>query len=351
MTIAGESDEDATTMMIGDETPLAGKYYALIKGSSDVVTVGSSLQTTADKTLFQLRDKTVAAFDTDDVQRIEVQSEPLTYTVERSGDDNWIITKPVQGLADESTLRTFLNTIKGAEVKQFIDEDPEMLASYGLAEPATKVVFWTGEPGNEAGWASRALLLGATSPTENIYAMRDSESNVFAISPNEFKDMPVSWGDLRKFKISNMRSWGVKRLTVASAGEVILDASNESSDWFIQQPEQGKADYSAVSEVVRSIVELEASSFVEGATSDYGLDSPELVIMLSGEDGEETIALAKPSDSDPTSVRSMYYGARQNPLEIYAISNGAIRLLLDKIDQVKVTQPFVEDETETPGEE
>ncbi|MDP8242994.1 MAG: DUF4340 domain-containing protein [Candidatus Hinthialibacter antarcticus] len=348
VTIAGENDENATTMLIGDEAPLAGKHYALIKGSSDVVTVGSSLQSTADKTLFQLRDKAVVGFETDDVQRIEVQCDPIAYTVERSGDNKWVLTEPMQGLADESTLRTFLNTIKGAEIKQFIDEAPDMLASYGLSEPATKVVFWTGKPGDPAGWSARALHLGATGLTENIYAMRDGENNVFAISPNEFNDMPTSWGDLRKFKISNMRSWGVKRFSVASAGEIILEASNEASDWIIQQPEQGKADYSAVSDVVRGIVELEATRFVEGATAEYHLDKPDLVISLFGEDGEEeTILLSNSVGSDDPSVRSMYYGARQDPLEIYAISSGAIRLLMDKIGQVKVTSPSDENEVET----
>lgn len=344
VTIAGATKEVETTMLIGDETPVPGKYYALIKGSSDVVTVGSSLQTTANKTLFQLRDKTVVAFKPDDVQRMEVQTKPITYTVERKGDDKWTISGPVQGLADESKLRTFLNKIKGAEVKQFIDENPEMLASYGLVEPATKIVFWTGKPGNEASWSSRTLMFGNVSESENVYAKRDGEKNVFEISPNELNDLPLSWNDLRKSKISNMRTWGVQRFTIASAGEVILEASKEASDWFIQQPEQGKADYSAVSDVVRGIIELEASEFVEGATQDYGLDHPELVINLFGDEGNETISLAKSQNSDDATSQAIYYGARQGPLEIYAVRSGAIRLLMDKISQVKVTKPVEEAE-------
>ncbi len=351
VTLSDEAGENTTTMSIGDEAPLQSRYYALIKGSSDVITVGSSLQSTANKTLFELRDKTVVAFETDDVQRIDVQCAAIAYTVERKGEDGWIVTEPVEGLADESKLRSFLNTIKGSEIKQFIDEEPELLASYGLAEPATKVVFWTGEPGNEASWASRALLVGATSLSENVYAMRDGDKNVFAISPNEFNDMPLTWDDLRKTKISNMRSWGVKRFSIVSAGDVIFEASNEASDWIVQQPQQGKADYSAVSDIVRSIVELEATDFVEGATSEYGLDSPDLVISLFGEDENETIELAKLDSESETTTQTMYYGARQDPLEIYSISNGAIRLLLDKIEQVEVTQPESEDETEPSSED
>ncbi|MBZ0257700.1 DUF4340 domain-containing protein, partial [bacterium] len=262
------------------------------------------------------------------------------------GDDKWVISEPVQGLADESKLRTFLNKIKGAEIKQFIDEDPEMLASYGLNEPATKVVFWTGKPGNEASWSSRALMFGDVSESENVYTKRDGEKNVFEISPNELNDMPISWNDLRKSKISNKRTWNVQRFTVASAGDVILEASKESSEWYLKQPQQGKADFSSVSDVLRGIVELQASEFVEGATQDYGLDHPDLVFNLYGDEGDETISLAKSEDSDDPTSQAMYYGARQNPLEIYAIRSGAIRLLMDKISQVKVTKPAVEPEPE-----
>lgn len=352
VSLADESGETRSGLWIGAESPVAGRYFALIAGTSDVVTVGSSLHSTADKTMFDLRDKSLLDYETENVQRVEVDSDTIAYTVERQGENEWTIAEPVVGRADESTLRTFLNRIKNAEIKQFIDEEPEMLAAYGLSEPATKVVFWTGEPGDESGWTSRALLLGATSSvTDNIFAKRDGETRVFAISPNEFNDMPTEWESLRKYKITDMRSWNVNRFNVISAGETILSASKDSGDWFVTAPEEGKADFSSVSDVVRGIVDLEAAGFVEGATQNYGLDAPELVITLMGDDGEETIALARQEIGDATLQQTTYYGARENPLEIYSLSGGAIRLLLDKIDQVSVIQPSEPAQDETTESE
>ncbi|MBI1387064.1 MAG: DUF4340 domain-containing protein [bacterium] len=338
--VLSATDGRSDTVFIGAKSPVSGRYFARVGGASDVVTVGSSLHDTANKSLFELRDKTLVELETDKVQRIEVKTPQIAYTVEKRGENEWVITDPVQGRANESKLRTFINRMKSAEIKQFIDENPDIPATYGLAEPATRVAFWTGDPGAESSWASRAIVLGGTSETTDyVYASREGQKTVFAITPNDFNDMPITWKDLRQTKIASTHSWDVKQFKIVSAGETILEASKDGGDWMSLAPQQGKADYSKVSELVRGIVDLEASDFVQGATTDYGLDHPDLTIELQSDAGTETIALAKQTIGDASSTRetTVYYGARENPLEIYSVSSGEIMLLLDKVKLVNIT--------------
>jgi len=239
-----------------------------------------------------------------------------------------------------------VNRIRGGEIKNFVDENPESLASYGLIGPATKLVFWTGQPGNESSWASRALLLGATSATDQIYAMREGQKNVFTVNPQDFNNVPAHLEDLRQKKVCSMKYWDVDRLNVVSAGQTILEASKSAGNWTMLQPKQGTANYNSVSEAARAIADLEAAGFVLGTTEEYGLGSPELVISLekhsSGAIGgtaqeatgvvRETLALAFPPNQP--AGEEFYYGARMDPLEIYRIKKSSVDELLAKASAV-----------------
>lgn len=346
VSLAGVGGATKAEILLGAQTPTTGKYYAMVKGSSEVVTVMSSLYSAVDKQLHDLRDKTILDMQAEDVQRVQIAQGDMNVSLDKRGTDQWVITQPIQARADETKIRDMVNRIRGGEIKNFVDENPESLASYGLIGPATKLVFWTGQPGNESSWASRALLLGATSATDQIYAMREGQKNVFTVNPQDFNNVPAHLEDLRQKKVCSMKYWDVDRLNVVSAGQTILEASKSAGNWTMLQPKQGTANYNSVSEAARAIADLEAAGFVLGTTEEYGLGSPELVISLekhsSGAIGgtaqeatgvvRETLALAFPPNQP--AGEEFYYGARMDPLEIYRIKKSSVDELLAKASAV-----------------
>ncbi len=341
VSLAGVNGATKSTLLFGDKTPTAGKYFAMVQGASDVMTVQSNLYTTADKQLYDFRDKTIIDMETDQVQKIDITHDNANFTLERKDPDQWIVSSPIQAKADQGKINEMINAIKNGKIKQFIDEKPESLNAYGLVYPATKLVFWTGKDSNQSSWASRELILGGTTSTENLYAKRGGQENVFAVGPTDFNNVPVSLDALRLKKIFTLRNWEVDYIKITSAGSVLVEATKSVSDWTLLQPQQGKSTFTQTSNLVRDAAILEAAAFVHGTTQEYGLDKVDLEIVLgkTDEGKQDVIQLAKGDDGN-------YYGARTEPLEIYYLSAESINALFDKVNQVKLEEQVAAESVE-----
>jgi hypothetical protein len=232
--------------------------------------------------------------------------------------------------------------VNNSRVKQFIEEKPDFYEAYDLVEPATKLVFWVGEPGDASATAARALLFGSTNESQYVYAKREGQDNVFAVSPSDFNKIPKNPEELRLKRVTAMRSWEVNQITVASATDTIFEASKEASEWQLLKPQEGKPDYTAISELIRTIVELEAESFVSGTLEDYQLNAPALTITLTAEKGAAAIPLQPGAaiGRDP----NYYYAARQNPTEIMALPAEAVESMLTDLETLQL-------QSEPPAEE
>lgn len=333
-----DSDETAT-LAFGNETPISGQYYALIAESGEVATVRASLFNAVNRSLFDLRDKTVLTLQTDSVQRVEVKSQKVDYTVERYGDDQWMLTEPVQARAEEASVRGLISAIRNAKIQQFIDDAPDMPEAYGLVEPATRLTFWVGDANNPAELAARALLIGATTPAEQLYVKRGGQENVFTIDPRDLNALPTRVEELRKKTLTPLRSWNVLSLSARHAGEQILSVSKDSGDWFMQYPHREMIDFTRTSEIVRQVVGLEAEEFVEGELEDYGLDAPDVIIELADNESSEIIALAAHVFDDGSESVKVYYGARHDPLEIYRVDAFAVDHLVESLQALAAGEP------------
>jgi uncharacterized protein DUF4340 len=341
VSLAGINGATKTTLLFGNTTPTSGKYFTMVQGASDVMTVSSNMYTTADKKLFDFRDKTIVDMETDQVQKIDVLHTSANFSLERKAGDQWIVSHPVLARADQGKINEMINAIKNGKIKQFIDEKPESLNAYGLIYPATKLVFWTGSDSNQSSWASHKLIIGGTTATENWYAKRGGQDNVFAVAPTDFNNVPVSLDDLRLKKINSLKNWEIDYIKLTSSGSVLVEATKSVSDWTLLQPQQGKSTFTQTSNLIREAAGLEAASFVHGTTQEYGMDKVDLEIVLEKTDEakQDVIRLTKGDDGN-------YYGARTEPLEIYSISAQSITALLDKVSQVKLEEQLATDPLE-----
>ncbi len=360
VSLAGVGGATKTTLCFGDETPTSGKYFASVQGTSDVLTVYSSLYNLANKELYDFRDKTIVDMETNQVQKVEIAHGGFDLAAERQGDNQWIITRPIQARADESKINDMINGVKNGQIKQFIEENPESVEAYGLINPATKLVFWTGEKNNQSSWASRALLIGGTSAAQHWYAKREGQNNVFSVAPTDFSKIPTDVDSLRLRKTTSLRSWEIASIKLTSGTSVIVEASKSGGDWFLIQPQSGKANYTEISNFVRGISELQAAAFVQGTTEEYGLAEPDVVIELSKENSSVAADTTIQSPTQEVLVLSRgeaekaryYYGARNNPLEIYGIRIEDVdKILLDARGLKLVPESTPEPETDSPSEE
>jgi hypothetical protein len=81
--------------MLGDKTATGGDLYAKIGSQPKVFLVSAYLESTFNKTTFDLRDKAILTFDRNKADAIEIVTANRTLKFAKGGED-WRLTAPVE---------------------------------------------------------------------------------------------------------------------------------------------------------------------------------------------------------------------------------------------------------------
>ena len=115
----GKTDE----LLLGDDTPTGSGVYAKLAGDPRVVTVGSFVKTSFDKSPNDLRDKRLLTFDSDKLTRVELQAKGQTVEFGKNGQNEWQILKPRPLRADSSAVSSLVDKLKDAKMDLTGTED------------------------------------------------------------------------------------------------------------------------------------------------------------------------------------------------------------------------------------
>ncbi len=301
---------------IGDKIPTASGYYARVGDTSAVITVSTSVKTSLDKTMYDLRDKTILDFepaqlkqavftirdsDTGDGQEIKLEQT----------EDLWKIIFPKEFKADNTKMGALLSKVKSSRIKDFIEEEPEDLAQYGLDQPSTTLSLVVGDDNTQ-----KTLLLGNIDETKDgIYAKHEGAKNVFFVPTDLIEQFPKNPNDLRDRTLLSFNSDDIQKIELASADEtVVLERSllkQTSSDenkeeWKITQPGEFKADDSKIQALLSDVKDIKIEQFVTDKPDDlslYGLEPPQIALSIWEKDQERSQRLLLGnSDAENTGI-------------------------------------------------
>lgn len=148
---ASTSDGKETTVMIGNETPFGGEYYAALAGSNEVYVIGTSFYSYFHYTRTDLTAvETIPAVTAENVTKLSVtakegkdfevvydEDSPYDY----SGFSNYIIHKPyaIPVAADNDSMTTLFGNYASLSFSSCADYNATDLSKYGLEEPAYTV--------------------------------------------------------------------------------------------------------------------------------------------------------------------------------------------------------------------
>jgi len=269
------------TLYVGDKTP-TGSYVFARKGNDNKVFVTSTtLQTNAEKKLFDLRNKNVLGFEKNDVQSFELKNQSGRFAISKSGSD-WKIDKPINFGADKTKVDQILNGIDSGRAKEFVDEDPQNLASYGLSNPRIQIDLLLGE--NKA---KKSLLVGKKKD-DKYYAKDDSRRPVFLVDSSFVSKFEVTLFDLRNKNVAEFSTSYVDSFRLVYVDSMIVCAKDTAGDWQVIEPEPRKAKSWMVSGITSAVSNLKVEEFVDDnpvSLKKYGLDKPTVVAKFF-KDGE-----------------------------------------------------------------
>ncbi|MBT3435655.1 MAG: DUF4340 domain-containing protein [Nitrospinaceae bacterium] len=217
--VKGESD---VSLQIGDITPTREFRYASLKSNkSHIFTIKISDIAKINKSVFELRDRSIVAVNTDNVQRIVVEPrEQVSFSVARKDKENWEMLVPIKDAADNSESDSILTTLRWQKASRFVKEDPkaEDLVAYGLDKPVYTVRLFMDKEGKKTdglhmGMTTEGTVKDARGRKKKAvlhYVRRVSGGPVMLVADDVLKNLPKAPFNLRK---KNVIDYDVDHIT------------------------------------------------------------------------------------------------------------------------------------------
>ncbi len=264
------------------------KIYARVTTTAkpQIALIPASLSEFVAKPFNDWRDKAVLRVKAEDTTALKVNAPAIKASFERilkSEDDEpdqWLMKTPVEDRADTGAIRVLFDQLAQAKTPQFLDDNPQDLAKWGLDKPVADVEVTTNG-------VKSTLHIGKVVPGGR--AAQNSISKVVFIAPEVVLDLLSrshrNWRDKQvlRFSTQDVQSMKVK----ARGSETLL--SSDGTSWKLT--EGGKAANTAgvpqaALDVLIGLQGLTAQDFVNHPKElkVYGLDKPTLQIELQSND-------------------------------------------------------------------
>jgi hypothetical protein len=264
-------------LLIGQKTPTGGDLYARTPDKPRVFVIASYLETTFNKSPFELRDKTILKFDRDKTDRLEIETAERTVKIAKQGAD-WKLTAPVDARADFSAIEGILGRLNSTPMKSIVtaDADAAALKTYGLEKPAVTVHIG-------AGSSQAALALGSNAADGTVYARDLSRPMVFTVESALADELKKPADDLRIKDLFDARSFNTTRIEIVRTGQT-LTFEKDKDAWKQVTPAAKPADATKIDALLNAITGARATGFVDKAPA---LDTPELTVTLKFDENKQ----------------------------------------------------------------
>jgi hypothetical protein len=285
-------DGKRLALALGGKNPTGVWVYAKEKDKPAVFVLPDGVLRDATKSVADLRDKTVLAFDKKDVTALDLARGGETLSLAHA-DGRWTLTRPASFPADADAVSDFLDKLQTSKVKEFVAEASASLESFGLARP-TRVDVSTGKDKDRA---TKSVLLGRVDDAKKgVYAMRPGETSVLLLPEDLWKALPKTVAALRDKSLVEFDQAKVTRVDIESPkGAVSLARDNER--WKITAPEALAADQVEAGAILGKLRELRAQAFLTEDVSGIAkyLAKPEVKVTVTAKDATPVTVLLGPS--------------------------------------------------------
>lgn len=276
------------TLLLGAKTATGGDLYAKTGDSPRVFLVSAFLDTTFDRSTFDLRDKTVALFDRASVDRVELARGADRVVIAKSA-SGWSLTEPYAVRADNGTVESFIGRINSATMKSIDAEPATDLAPFGLDTPELTVTLGLGS-------TTASFLLGKRASDGSVYARDGARSIVFTVDATLADDLRKTADDFRPRDLFEFRPFTASRIELTREAATTVFAKvkgtepNAVARWAQAQPAKDvPAD--TIGDALSSLSNLRAEAFIPVVPA--GATTLVAITATFGEGKTETVHLLK----------------------------------------------------------
>jgi hypothetical protein len=302
------------TLLLGGRTPPGTDLYAKRASDDAVFLVASYLESTFDRSTFDLRDKAVLNVEHDKLDAVEIASAGRTLRFVRPAGE-WQIASPIEARADYSMVDSLVRRLAGLQMTAIVEEEPKDLRKYGLDRPAASVRLGSGS-------SQASLVLGSPAGNgDNVYAKDVSRAPVVSVASSVLEELKKDAAEFRQKDLFDARAFNATRLEIQREGQthtfekatVMNEEGQEEERWRQTSPQARDVDASAFDSLLSAVTRLRADSFVAAAPARV-MAKPHMTIDLRSDEGKrhERVTVARTGE-DAYATRDGEAGAARLP--------------------------------------
>ena len=311
---------------IGKQATLSSDTYMRVAGEEEIKLVGRDLTRDMAREVNEYRSKRLTTFAANDARRVTVEHEGKSYDISRGTRAEWMLNSPVEAYAKEDKVKALINGFNGVRVKEFIDDAPPSLGTYGLDSPFLTVAVTTetkelivDEEAGEVAEDEAAESEDANEPTTQPAKKPRYETieKTYALAVGEYADLDKTtryvklvdrnWvasattaqldrllpklSEIRDPKVTRIKAARAKRLEIAIDGYTTI-VEKIGPKWE-GTGDLEQLDTQALKRVLEAFEDLTAIDYIDnpGELADYGLEQPRAVVAVRVLEAIEPVTL------------------------------------------------------------
>jgi hypothetical protein len=301
LTLVLKTKDKSDKVAFGEKNPSKSSYYVRVNDNPELLLVADTLRNSVNKSVFDLRDKTVLGMAPDDVDRFVVDLEGKKTVLQREGGDEWTLSEPEKMKAKKSVINASLRTLTTLAAKKIIDEPEKEGDPYGLDKPEVIVEL-------EGKKLQQTLLVGSSTEKEvkeekkpgapaltpDRYARIKGRDAVYVIEGVTLKNLKKDPEEYKDKALLSFEPARIEKVSVSLEGRTYTASLDTDKTWNLESPSKGKAESWAVTGIIWTIRDLEWKALKKDASAslaEFGLDSPKLLVSLTKKGQAEPLTL------------------------------------------------------------
>ena len=328
--ILSMNDGKTKGIRVGENHPMGNKVY-LAQLNGERVLTADITRDRLDQKVYDLRDKTILDFKTPQINKIELIRDKKTLTLKKNEHSWQLIEEETIAKGNESEITNLLNTIQTARIEQFVEEQPEQLASYGLNNSKLTVKLTTLK-------ANEPLTLFIGEKSEHgFYAKTLSKKNIFVINQSLFDALDNrQFVDFLNKSLVEFNDDDLSKVTLRM-GDSRVDLIRDKKDlqkWTMVKPVDMKANTATINSLLFDLKNTRIVKFIKTNAENskmFGMEQPEKEISLTYKNGETwTLKLG-----GQTSNADHYFAQRSDEETVFTLQKSSIESIFRSLYDLK----------------
>ncbi|MCL4558833.1 MAG: DUF4340 domain-containing protein, partial [Deltaproteobacteria bacterium] len=257
----------------------------------------------------------VFKMDGSSIEKVSVENEHGSFTVQQSSPGNWTIVSPVHTGTDRTVINGIVNGIKTLDYERNIGAGP--LSAFGLS-PASITATVTSSDNRVY-----TVEIGTKTPVGEYYYARavHGRGGIFTITGWIRNELDSTLFHLRDKSVLSIPRNDIEGISFSKKGRPAYALKQSNGVWFFARPSYNRLKTAFLNDMLFKLTNLTATNIIDDASGlrGTGLEKPSAIIGILGSDNRKfDLKIGKEAD------RNDVYAAVSGRPPVYVINKGIL---------------------------